>query len=209
MARPQAAALHDHESSPRAAHFSRRGAAALHPSALESNAACSPRAAEQGRATSPSSVEVGEPAGAATVPPVPGAARRTTDSVNAMELPRVGAKRGPKPALGRLVILPSQFYDGPQQALKMPECRLMLAILADAVECFQKYRSSTMTRQRALFAEARGWLMTRTRNERAKPDRDKQFSFDYVCDVLDLDAEAIRQHLETWERRQHDSSLEA
>jgi hypothetical protein len=82
----------------------------------------------------------------------------------------------------------------------MPERRLMLAILTDAIECFQKYSDAKSSRQRTLSADARAWLMTR--NERYDRETRKQFSFEYICDVLDLDAGAVRDRLQRWERRQ-------
>jgi hypothetical protein len=41
-----------------------------------------------------------------------------------------------------------------------------------------------------------------TRNERYDRETRKQFSFEYICDVLDLDAGAVRDRLQRWERRQ-------
>ena len=55
------------------------------------------------------------------------------------------------------ILLPVQAFsrrNGP-----MPEKRLMAAVLEDAINCFQKYRSATNRRGRRFFREASEWLM--------------------------------------------------
>jgi hypothetical protein len=73
-----------------------------------------------------------------------------------------------------------------------PERRLMAAILADAVECLQKNVSAPSRRRRRLFREAEEWI----RSE----DIAWIFSFRNICDVLGVDAEALRQRATAWKR---------
>jgi len=73
-----------------------------------------------------------------------------------------------------------------------PEKRLMLAILQDAVACLEKglFRSSQRCSRPAY--EAAQWI--------AQRDRTWLFSFENICDNLNLDAEALRQQLLRKER---------
>lgn len=178
MARPEIAALHDPQSSPCLAGLSGHGVAAPFPLALQPTA-CPPRAADEGRASTPFAPD----------------AAATSDAFDGVESgARKGAKRGPKPARGRLILLPAQFFEDPQAPLKMPERRLMLAVLADAVQCVRKYKAATRPSERALFNDARRWLMARD-TERDRRDDRIQLTFEYVCEVLGLDADAVRSRL--------------
>ncbi len=71
------------------------------------------------------------------------------------------------------------------------EKRLMLAVLEDAVTCFQKHLKSE-GRARELFNEAEKWLFT---------DSDGILSFNNICDILELDTDFIRSGLEKWKIR--------
>jgi len=83
------------------------------------------------------------------------------------------------------VTLPAQRFDAPKRLA--PEQRLMMAVLDDAVWCVEKYRVPTDTRGRLLFQEAKRWLLA------AEPHW--PYSFERICAVLDLDANAVRHHL--------------
>jgi hypothetical protein len=54
------------------------------------------------------------------------------------------------------------------------EKRLMLAVLQDAVECYQKYLVARRGKDKNLFSEAEAWILER--------DQRSAFSFDNVCD---------------------------
>ena len=56
-------------------------------------------------------------------------------------------------------LLPEQFYGTFKAKQLEPERRLMLAVLEDAVRCFQKYLLAEDERGQALFREAEAWLM--------------------------------------------------
>jgi hypothetical protein len=83
------------------------------------------------------------------------------------------------------VILPAQHF--PPVGKLAPEQRLMMAVLDDAVRCVASRRLSTDTRHRRLFAEARRWMLAE--------EADWPYSFESICAVLDLDANAVRQYL--------------
>lgn len=71
-----------------------------------------------------------------------------------------------------------------------PEERLMLAVLTDAVECFQKYLDVTSRRGRILFNEAEAWIRSR---ESLKP-----FSFEHICEALNINPNYLRVGLMQW-----------
>jgi hypothetical protein len=69
----------------------------------------------------------------------------------------------------------------------------MLAILEDAINCFQKYHDGRRSRERRLFCEAEEWLLSADR---------APFSFEHVCGVFDFDPAYIREGLQQWSDRQ-------
>lgn len=73
------------------------------------------------------------------------------------------------------------------------ERSLMLAVLRDAVECYQKYALARDPRGRFEFEEARRWIDS--------PDRDWPYSFENICDVLDIDPLYLREGLERYAPR--------
>ncbi len=79
------------------------------------------------------------------------------------------------------------------RATAPPEWQLMVAILADAIECFQKNLGAPNPKRRRLFNEAEAWIRS--------DDVHWVFSFRSICDVLGLDAVALRQQTEAWKRQ--------
>jgi hypothetical protein len=75
-----------------------------------------------------------------------------------------------------------------------PEKRLMLAILEDAVDCFQKYVTAERPKEKALFQEAEEWFMEK--------DSDLFFSFENICESLGLDPDYLRKGLMQWQEGQ-------
>ena len=91
-------------------------------------------------------------------------------------------------------LLPSQYYallrrKGRQE----PERRLVIAILQDAVECYQKHLFARDNKARQLFADAEEWIMS--------TDRAYFFSFENVCELLDINPEFMRRGLLAWRER--------
>jgi hypothetical protein len=82
------------------------------------------------------------------------------------------------------ILLPSQHFVRGKQA---PEQRLMIAVLHDALDCLEKYRSDTGKDGHRLFREAKHWFLT---HEAGWP-----YSFECICAALDLDSNAVRRCL--------------
>src|SRR4030095_8186662 len=77
-----------------------------------------------------------------------------------------------------------------KKTLREGEERLMLAVLESAVEDFQKYVLARKPRGKRLFQEAEEWFLER--------DSDELFSFENICDTLQLHPDYIRQGLLRW-----------
>src|SRR5439155_7422742 len=71
-----------------------------------------------------------------------------------------------------------------------PEKMLVLAVLEDAITCFQKFSSAQSVHGKARFQEEEDWFF----HERS----DRLFSFEKVCEVLDLNPGYIRAGLTRW-----------
>lgn len=89
------------------------------------------------------------------------------------------------------IMLPAQFFSVlRKQSCRGPEYFLVIAMLEDAIECFQKHRWATDDTGRGLYEEARIWLES--------DDRVWPFSFENVCGVLGLDTDYVRRGLDRW-----------
>ncbi len=71
-----------------------------------------------------------------------------------------------------------------------PEQVLMLAVLEDAVICFQDYVAASCKRKRLLHAEAEQWFFDE--------DPSYLFSFENICDALGFEPAYLRQGLARW-----------
>jgi hypothetical protein len=85
------------------------------------------------------------------------------------------------------VILRSQFFELVGSHSLSSEQRLMLAVLADAINVVQECGRSASLRKRNSFNEAWNWIFTAGF---ACP-----LSFDNVCDALGMDAKGLRWRL--------------
>ena len=93
------------------------------------------------------------------------------------------------------VMLPAQYFTLlRKQSPQGPEYMLLIAVLQDAIECFQKYRDARDENGRELFEDARTWI--------AAEDRSWPFSFENVCGVLNLHADYVRRGLWKWAENQ-------
>jgi hypothetical protein len=70
------------------------------------------------------------------------------------------------------------------------EERLMLAVLEEAVKCFQEYVLATRPREKRLFQEAEEWIL--------ETDSEYLFSFESICQTLGLHPDYTRQGLLVW-----------
>lgn len=91
-------------------------------------------------------------------------------------------------------VLPAQFYPGRRSRGRHDaEHELVVAVLQDAIDCFQKHMFARDRKARQLFVDAEEWLMS--------ADRRWPFSFENVCDLLDVDASGLRQGLVRWKAK--------
>jgi hypothetical protein len=74
-----------------------------------------------------------------------------------------------------------------------PEKRLMLAVLEDAVACFQRHVVPRNRRQRTLFKETEDWV----RDENG----DYLFSFVNICEALKFNPKYMREGLLRWKQK--------
>jgi hypothetical protein len=84
------------------------------------------------------------------------------------------------------VLLPSQFFESVGAQTFSCEQRLMLAVLADAINVLGSTDSSNL-RKRNSFNEAWSWVFAKRITS--------SLSFDHVCDALGVDAESLRRRL--------------
>lgn len=78
-----------------------------------------------------------------------------------------------------------------------PERRLMLAVLQEAVDCYQENVFQRGRKQEELYKDAEAWLFS--------DDRELLFSFLNLCEILGFDADYLRSGLMRW--RDHEISL--
>jgi len=93
-------------------------------------------------------------------------------------------------------ILPSQYFDVSGGHRLTAEQRLMLALLADAINVYQQGARSHATRKRLLFVDAERWIMSHAQATHA-------FSFETVCDALGINPSVLRRRLIEWKHSMH------
>jgi hypothetical protein len=91
-------------------------------------------------------------------------------------------------------LAPVQYQDTMRRAVPLePEKKLMLAVLEDAVMCFQENVSARDKKRRQLFLETEQWIF----EERS----DRLFAFENLCFALNLNPQYIRAGLRQWQQR--------
>lgn len=96
--------------------------------------------------------------------------------------------------LGEQAVLPEQFFTGRGDLSAIEgERRLMLAVLEDAVNVFQKYATAPDRRGQNLFKEVEEWFMER--------DTGAVLSFEFIGEALGFDANVLRKGLRRWQGR--------
>lgn len=92
-------------------------------------------------------------------------------------------------------LLPSQYFAIlKRKGAHEPERRLVVAVLEDAVDCFQKHIHARDEKARQLFVDAEEWI--------SSEDRSWPFSFENVCDLLQINPQYLRRGLMAWKDRQ-------
>ena len=95
-------------------------------------------------------------------------------------------------------LLPIQYFEAMRRKhLLEGEKRLILSVLEDAVECFMKCIESPTSKGQRLFRDADEWITLE--------DKHWVFSFDNVCDMLDINPEYMRRGLKQWKERKVES----
>src|SRR5215467_6229438 len=93
--------------------------------------------------------------------------------------------------IGLHQILPSQYYDFSGGHRLTGEQRLMLALLADAINVYQQGAVSRSTRKRMLYVDSERWIMADGPSRHA-------FSFETVCECLGINPAVLRKRMITW-----------
>lgn len=88
-------------------------------------------------------------------------------------------------------LLSEQYFDTFRRKTHLePEKRLMLAILEDAINCYQDNYISRTGKKKRLFDDVKEWI--------SSADGDWVFSFEHICDAVGLNAAYIRRGLLQW-----------
>jgi hypothetical protein len=87
------------------------------------------------------------------------------------------------------VVLPEQFFPD-RRKFDEPIKRLMLVVLNDAIRCYQTNAGVQRRHARRLLAETKEWLF--------RLSGDASFSFESICEVLQIDAPRLRRALLRW-----------
>ncbi len=77
-----------------------------------------------------------------------------------------------------------------KKSIREGEERLMLAVLENAVEYFQKYVLARKPRGKQLFQEAEEWFLEK--------DGEALYSFESICETLGLHPDHVRKGLMVW-----------
>lgn len=91
-------------------------------------------------------------------------------------------------------LLPEQFFTLLGRKPIQGEKRLLLAMLEDAVHCFQTYVLAKKPHERRLFQEAEEWIDS--------TDGHWYFSFENICDILGIHPGRMRTALKDWKVQQ-------
>ena len=91
------------------------------------------------------------------------------------------------------ILIDTQFQATQRRRFHLePERVLMLAVLQDAVGCFQEHVEAKCRRKRDMHSDAEDWIASR--------DRSYLFSFENICEALGFDPAYMREGLARWKR---------
>ena len=107
-----------------------------------------------------------------------------------MASPTVDAVRGVSEFC---VDLGVQYSNGSRYPAALePEIRLMLMILEDALQCYQRYYAARHVLGQREFRDSKRWIFG--------PDEDWIYSFNHICACIDIDPEYLRKGLRQWHK---------
>ena len=93
------------------------------------------------------------------------------------------------------ILLSTQYFATTKRKDHLePEKKLMLAVLEDAIWCFQHCLLARDKKRKSLFSEAEEWIM--------EENSDLPFSFESICEVLGFDPKYIREGLKRWKTKE-------
>jgi hypothetical protein len=90
-------------------------------------------------------------------------------------------------------LLPAQYFDDRRGKALEPERKLMLAVLEDAVSCFQENHLARCGRSKWLFDDAQRWIF--------EAGSDWIFGFENICSVLGFEPQYIRRGVRRWQEK--------
>jgi hypothetical protein len=123
----------------------------------------------------------------------PGADTKLAESAVAVQEPRGIEDRAPT-LFAPDTLLPSQYFDRVRRSAEYdPERRLMVAVLEQGVNDYVKHVAARDPKQLELWRDAEEWV----------EDRDARwlFSFENICNVLDIEPDYVRRGLHAWKER--------
>jgi hypothetical protein len=89
------------------------------------------------------------------------------------------------------VLVPHDYLKTQLRSLPAePEQLLLLAVVKDAIETFQRLLNAKTTAGKRQFRETEEWIWS--------DESDRVFSFTHVCEMLGLDPEYLRRGLRIW-----------
>jgi hypothetical protein len=90
-------------------------------------------------------------------------------------------------------LVPYQYLETTMRKVPLEaEKQLMLAVLEDAIYCFQKYCNARSRKEQRLFANTEAWIV--------EPDDGWIFSFEHICETMGLDPSCMRRGLMQWKQ---------
>ena len=92
------------------------------------------------------------------------------------------------------VLLSIQYLVIYQRTARLnPDKESMLAVLQDAVDCFQKNIRAQDSKEKTRFREVEEWIMA--------GEREEFFFFESICEILDINPSHLRRGLLQWKKR--------
>ena len=85
-------------------------------------------------------------------------------------------------------VIPAEYQDTFRRRTHLePEKTLMLAVMEDAITCFQKYARARHSKSKQMFREAEEWILEK--------DSKYFFSFEQICESLGFEPAYLRHGL--------------
>jgi tRNA U34 5-methylaminomethyl-2-thiouridine-forming methyltransferase MnmC len=129
-------------------------------------------------------------------------ASKAQNAKSTVELGSINVRERITPLFEPDTLLSAQYMENlRRKTLFEPEKRLMLAMLEDAIYCFQAYVTAQGRRGQKLFNDAEKWIMM--------TDDDWIFSFVNVCETLGFSPEYVRQGVRRWRQKKLSNSTPA